>query len=464
MLRKVGPQLAFAVLTLGLLAVGGGRIVQPLYPVLALAIALWLETRGVAAYVPFVLWLWTMTPFVRRVADLQAGWQDPSMILLTPYLITAWPAMKQFALMVMSPGQTTVMPGLALFVMPAIGVMIGLPLGFAASPPTALLETLNWLVPLGFGWYVAGSIDDLPNVERAAVRAFIATGFIIGAYGIYQFFAIPAWDAEWMRNSEMATIGRPEPYLVRVFSTMHSPGVVGFFLLVPLVLWLARPTFVALPTACVTMVSLVLSQVRTAWLGFTIATMLLILAMTARSRIRLVLLVAVGALCVGPLMSSPEVADVASNRFRTIFQPDDDVSAVSRWEGHLRAIEFIGTRPFGSGIGSVDQRIEDVISMRDSVIVATLVQFGIMGAGFYWVGLWLLFLNLWRYYRRAPNAEAFGLACAGLGLLGTFGFGVVTAGGSPGVLLWLVGGLAVARRRQAAVQWWRVMSTQRLAS
>jgi O-Antigen ligase len=340
--------------------------------------------------------------------------------------------------------------GGVVFALAAGAAAVAVPFGVMASPTAAVMALLNWGVPLAFGWYVAVSAPP-EEVERAVSRVLRTVPIVVGAYGVWQFLAPQPWDAEWMRQSEMTTIGRPEPFEVRVFSTMHSPGVLGFFLIVPLVLWLARPTVPGLPAACLAGVTLVLSQVRTAWLGLAVSTAFVLLIVPARVRIRMLALGAVAILCITPFLVSPDVAELASARFATLAEPDDDASALSRLEGHLLAFDFVATHPLGVGLGGSEPRIEQVISLNDSVIVSTLVQFGVLGALAYGLSLVLSGLLLWRYYTTAPSLEGAGLACAGLGLLATVGLGVATAG-PPGVLFWLITGVAAARERSRVPQ------------
>ena len=116
-----------------------------------------------------------------------------------------------------------------------------MPVGLLVGPSTAALEILNWFLPLCFGWYIATRADDVHRIEAAAASTFIAGAFVTGLYGMYQFVSPPLWDINWMQRSGMTTIGRPVPFEVRVFGTMHSPGILASFLVIPLVLWLARP-------------------------------------------------------------------------------------------------------------------------------------------------------------------------------------------------------------------------------
>jgi hypothetical protein len=113
---------------------------------------------------------------------------------------------------------------------------------------------------------------------------------------------------------------------------------------------------------------------------------------------------------------------------------------------------FVAANPLGAGLGASPPEIEQSVGMRDSTGIAGLVQFGILGMALYGLGLCILIERFVRYYRFATSPEALGLACVGLGMLSTAGLGIPTAG-PPGMLLWLIGGLATASvmRRHATV-------------
>jgi hypothetical protein len=451
MVKTKAPPLLLVALVVAAIGLHMGGRLQYAYPAAAIVIGLWLYRVSTSAYVSFVLWLWMLTPLARRLADWQGGWRDPSLILLAPYLVTAWPALLRLGRGLLALAAMARVPsrrlapaaGGLVFVLAAAGAAVGVPFGIMASPSAAIMATLNWFVPLAFGWAVASAARP-DEIERAAAGTFRYAPLLIGAYGIWQFLGPQPWDTEWMRFSEMTTIGRPEPFEVRVFSTMHSPGVLGFFLLVPLVLWLARPTLRGLPAACLASIALVLSQVRTAWLGLAVATLFVLLKLPHRMRLRVVVLAALATLCVTPFLFSPEVAEMVSARFATLSRTEDDASALARFEGHLLAFDFVGAHPLGAGLGRTDERVGQVMSINDSTLVALLIQFGVVGTCLYVAAIALLFAQLWRYYRTARSPEAIGLSCAGFGLLSTALLGAVTTG-APGVLFWLIGGLAAAR-------------------
>jgi hypothetical protein len=439
----------------GALASGGGRLIQLGYPLAVLLVGMWLHRVSQPRYISFVLWVWMLTPLVRRLADYQAGWRDPSPILLAAYLVTAWPALLRLARALLALGalvsdpsaRIAAAPGMGLFTLAALGVCAGVPFGMIAAPTSAVMAMLNWLVPIGFGWYLATLEDELGEVEHAVASTFLWAGLVVGSYGFWQYWSPQPWDAEWMRNSEITTIGQPEPFAVRVFSTMHSPGVLGAFLVAPLVIWMGRPRLLALPAAIAVAVTLVLSQVRTAWIAVAVATGLALLKAPARIRVRALVLASVAGVCVIPLLLSPEIADMAAERFATLTRPDSDASALSRLEGHVLAFDYVASHPFGGGLGFSEPRLEHLISINDSLVIATLVQFGLVGSLCYAVGLVLVLVKLASHYRHAASAESTALACVGLGLLATFWLGATT-GGPPGMVFWLIGGLAIAGEAQ----------------
>ena len=81
--RALWPLAAMGAPCVVLLGLGQADLLRVAYLLLALVIGRYLQKHDTGRYVGFVLWLWYLSPFVRRVADLDAGWQDPSLVLLT---------------------------------------------------------------------------------------------------------------------------------------------------------------------------------------------------------------------------------------------------------------------------------------------------------------------------------------------------------------------------------------------
>src|SRR5690606_31985599 len=104
---------------------------------------------GTADYVKFVMWLWVLSPLVRRIADFQAGWQNPSLVLLTPYLVTSLCAVHVAARLLLTPHavRPSLPVGTTAFALAVLGTVVGVPMGLLLRNPDAVQETLNWLIP-----------------------------------------------------------------------------------------------------------------------------------------------------------------------------------------------------------------------------------------------------------------------------------------------------------------------------
>lgn len=454
-MRLRWPVAVLAIFTAAVLGAHAGGMLRFAFPMLAVFLGLYLEGTSTPRYLVFVMWLWALTPLVRRLADLQGGWQDPSTIILTPYLVTSLCVVQMFLRVVVLRTRSLQVPaGAVVFAAVALGAGIGLPIGLLMFPSAAALEALNWLLPPALAWRIALLTErQLADIEHTLAATFQEIALVVGVYAVYQLVAAPVWDTDWMGNVAMNSIGRPAPFELRVFSTMHSPGVLALFVVVPLTIWLARPRMSGVPAACCATAAMLMSQVRAAWLGFAIAAVLVAAGLPTRLRLRVLMLVPLVALGLLPFTSVPDISDVFSARLATLTEPSNDGSALSRLEGHAFALDFVADHPFGGGMGFTDPRLEEFLGMRDSVFVASFVQFGIAGGLTYVVGFCGLFVLMWEYYRRAVTSERLGLACAGLAILSTAALGTVTAGPT-GIVVWTIGGLAAANR--AHVLAWRV--------
>jgi hypothetical protein len=458
------PQALFAVMVAGLIAAHMAGMARLAYAGGALAVGLYLVRLHPPAYVGFVLWLWLLTAFVRRLADLSAGWQEPSVVLLTPYLVTLLSVVPFVERTIRRQPFAGYRPaGLAMFGLVAAGTMTGLPLGFMSGPQGALLEALNYFTPLALGLYIAMANDWAAEIEERVIATFRYAALVVGLYGIYQFTVAPVWDTSWMVNSEMVTIGRPEPFGIRVFSTMHSPGVLGVFVAMALILWVARPTVTGIPAAAAASITLLLSQVRSAWLMFLIGAALVVTTLRPAQQLKAILLAVLALLMMGTLLVTPEMSEMVDQRMKTFEQIDEDTSGLARVMGHEVALELVTRRPLGMGIGQTDATIESYVSMRDSTIIAGLVQFGLVGALLYFSGLAVVLVHVWRYYRRAETHHGAALGCAGLALLAISSLGVMSAG-PMGICFWLVAGLAVADRHRARLRAAAAMAAEPEAS
>ena len=70
------------------LVVHAGGVLRYAFPAGSLAVGTFLYWRYPLLYVGFTWWIWFLAAFVRRLVDVQAGWVDPSPVLLAPFFVT----------------------------------------------------------------------------------------------------------------------------------------------------------------------------------------------------------------------------------------------------------------------------------------------------------------------------------------------------------------------------------------
>ena len=88
MRRALGLQ---AVLALGVAAIGlspAAGTLNFLYTPLIVAFAAWLLFFRPLGYIGFVVWVWMLTPLVRRLADYASGYHVVSIVMIAPLAAT----------------------------------------------------------------------------------------------------------------------------------------------------------------------------------------------------------------------------------------------------------------------------------------------------------------------------------------------------------------------------------------
>ena len=349
--RPIGLLIALTLLFGGVAGSFGGAasLVQLGFPVAAVVVGAWLLiTRRAAAYVEFLLWLWLLTPTLRRVIDLSVGWTPVSPIMAAAPIATLLcllPALTGRRRVDRTMGAALITSLAAV----ASGVIVGvLTIGVGAP----LAAALTWLPPLALGLYVAtsgphDSAELLAVVRRTALLGCLA----LGSYGIFQFVSPPSWDVFWLANAPITSAGYGEPYQVRVFSTLNSPApfaaVLGA-LLVVLTGCPARSRWLSMVAA---FVAFGLSLVRTAWLGYVVA----LFALLSPSRARLLRSAAVGIglpVLLLVLYGGPLTEVIASRFVDTTASGTQDESLSDRTRFYRTLLPQVLADPVGDGLGS----------------------------------------------------------------------------------------------------------------
>lgn len=427
---------------------GAARLVTPAVVAGAIVVGVLLARVQPLAALEFALWLWLLGPQIRRVVDLHTGYHEPSMLLVAAPLasLAALPYVRRVRHWRLRRAVRPLMVALAAI---AVGYAVGA-LRIGPQPATAAL--LSWAVPILFGLQVVAVTDDVAQLRATVERVFVWGTLIVGVYGVVQFYAIPAWDAHWMRNVPMNSIGSPAPFEVRVFSTLNAPGPLGAYLAAA-VLYLADARHrLRVPAQIAGYMALALSLVRAAWLACALGLVLLLIV--GRPRAKAAVLCALAAVTVAVLQISGPLQTVIADRIDETRDGRHDDSYSARVDLHSEMVPALADEVIGQGLGATGTAGQHAGDDAPGTVTldSGLIDFG------YSLGLPLALLALGALgfggmdlarigVRR--GAVSPGFVAAGLSVLVQVAFGN-TLTGVGGVILFLLWGLAIREIVDAA--------------
>lgn len=358
-------------------------LVELAYPVVALCGALILVRRRPDAYLEFILWMWLLTPGVRRIVDYAGGWNPVSPVMLAaplatlaaaPLVLRRWGALP--------PRQAR--PLRIVMVIVAYAAALGaVRNGIGASIADALL----WTSPLVLAFYVLAQQTHQADFTTALRRVAVLAALLLGAYGVFQYIAIPPWDAYWMQNAPLNSIGSPEPFEVRVFSTLNSAGPFGTVMAV-LLLIIASAGRAARSgwrqvALLVGLAGLGLSSARTGWLVLIVGMAVILLLGRAQSRAGVVWVVTGMALflAVGGPLSAVVIDRAEESR---VISEDDSFQARTNLYASFGPVVL--ANPVGAGLGATGVATKvgntgqlGALGNLDSGLLSALHTFGLTG-------------------------------------------------------------------------------------
>ncbi|MFC1548657.1 glucose-6-phosphate isomerase [Candidatus Omnitrophota bacterium] len=313
------------------------------YPALAFMVGAVFYFRDPPLYVAYTWWIWFLNPLVRRVVDYQVGWDPLNPVTLTPYLVTMLTFLtffRWFQRLFSSAGFPLgiILTGIG------YGYFIGIVKNGALS---ASYDLLMWMAPVLFAIHLMYFWRQYPQFRDIITRTFVWGIMVMGLYGIFQFFAPPVWDRYWVQNAPMGSIGFAEPFLLRIFSTLNSPGPFANVMLAGLLLIFSGKGLIRIFAAIPGYTSFFLSLVRAAWGGWLAGIIFMAVNATGRLRMRLIALSLIMGLLIFPLLSFGPIAERINERFRTFGFLRWDASLSRRVEFHS---EYMG-RAFGNILG-----------------------------------------------------------------------------------------------------------------
>lgn len=431
--------LGLALITVAAIAVGAGSILRYVFPAGALAVGFFLYLRYPLIYVSYTWWIWFLTPFVRRLADWKSSYQEPSTILLAPYLVTFIVILNFIQEIPKAPKQ-----GSLPFILSAIGILYALMIGYVnLSPAELVVPLLNWFTPVLFGCYLYCHWREYPAYSQTIRRTFLWMVIVAGAYGIYQYMQVPEWDALWVNSSGLySSLGRPESGNMRVFSTMNHAGPFSVAILAGLMMLFSDKSPLKVPASGAGYLAFLLTQVRSSWLGWIIGLLVLGASLKPKLQMRLFMTIFVMAIAVVPLAMIEPFDEVIQSRLDSFSNLEEDTSYNGRLGIYTTHLGTALRSVIGFGLGGLDQIGETL----DSAVLDTLLTLGWIGTLFYITGLLIAALAL--FQGQEARFDTFASACRAITLAMVFMllFGNLFLDLS-GVILWGFLGLGLAANR-----------------
>lgn len=375
-----------------LVLVGRPGLLVYYYPLSAFGLGIWLYAVAPGMYIGFTLWVWFLTPFMRRLLDYEAGMFNPTNpAMLAPLLVTLVAGVSLFRY-----GGRFQSQSFFPFVLLLCGILHGYIIGaVTVGVQSATFAVLSWILPLLFGLHIAFLWRQYPAMT-SILRSTVTWGLLVmGSYGLYQFFAGPSWDMMWLDQSNMwLTMGQPEPMQFRVFSTLNSTGPYAFVVCAILLLLIQGRggwTKLALIPGYLTFL---LTLVRSAWLGWFVGvTFLVFWRLKGRLRKRLLGVLIATVLLGVPFFVFTPVSQNVVQRAQTFTDLEEDASFRARAGLYARGAKRVLSTPLGYGLGSFGVAAKlskgEVVSF-DSGVFDVLFSLGWLGTLCYGAGIALL--------------------------------------------------------------------------
>lgn len=413
-------------------------------PLLSFAIAAALLWRDrTASLMCFVLWCFTFAPFLRRLIDFRIGWLEPNPVLLVPYA-AALPVLVVLPSLVWSRGY----PQRGPFMVLLVSILYGLLVGFVFGRTTgAAVDALRFALPPLMGALLLGARDGAERLRGFFLAYATLALLLCGLYAVWQYVTAPGWDAYWMAEAALNSIGRPEPYDIRVFSTWNSPGSFSFFLLATLLTLASAPILRSAPSMLAGFAALLLTLVRSAWLGLAVGLLCLFVLGGLRMRARLVVLGALTAFAFPAIALIPEASETLEKRYRSLFQVGSDESANDRLLIYAQFTTELEAFPLGQGLG-IGGRLNSETDTQSRTIDSGLVEvglaLGVFGGLAYLGSVASIALRAMWAGRGRPELAGFVAVVLVFSLLN---LGVVTSAGEMGIFFWVAVALLLRAER-----------------
>ena len=446
--------MALLAVVVALSAVGAGTIARPLFMVFALVICWMARRRSPWLYLSATLWFWLITAFVRRMIEWRGGFNSGDIVLATPSLtaLLILPDILKCRGLLTRPGV-----GYALLLFAC--VMYGLFVSFVHGELLAgSYAGVDWVIPVFYLFLFICNAERIDEAEAHVATFMTFSLLFVVPYSLYQYFLMPDWDAVWLVQSGMGSIGHPLPMESRVFGPVNNPGMLAIWLGTCLVLLSYFRGRVLLLLTPFIFLLVMIGMVRAVY-GSVILAMIAGVA-TGRGGFGRLLMVALAVGVsgyIGLAVLNPVVTDQITKRLQSMQNLSADDSAQVRAQIYAETPALINANPFGLGLGSqgrgqAAQASGALATVNvDSGPLSVFLALGWGAGSLYIFGIVMLIFRTLFVGRRYNSGVASAMAAASIVAFGTFPF--INVIGFNGVVMWICLGypLAVEIRATGAV-------------
>lgn len=393
-----------------LLLAHGGRVVERVYLPMTALLGLYLCLKFPRVYLAFAVQIISITGLVNRIAMGQSVFRTKSSLLAAPFLVVALGGVRMWR--ARPPGIFSLVFTLPLLAIAyAAGVTI-----FSGHLRLMTIPLASWLCPIFFGLYCYANEDENGVLAKMYVQSMVWAGVFIAVYGLLQYASPFQWDIDWLSQMQSQgaalSMGTPEPFAIRIFSSVSSPASASVFLATGILLLSRIKSRWRYPAMACAIATLVFTSVRAAWLAFALAAVILLLRASAAARVQVVVgavILVMVALAAG---QTPQ-GDAVLARFNTFGDIKQDHSLRDRQLDIHNAMAMVRDKPFGGGLGYLQTSPDVRFSTVDVGAVAIPIDLGYLGTLLYLAGLLISFamLQIPEIYK---NSEYLGLAVVSL--------------------------------------------------
>ena len=382
-------------------------IVECLILFLIVAPAVWMALNRSSWLIDYAIFVLAFNRGLRRIVDYYVNeeFNPRSPISLSPLLV----AMLLFIPVLQNTDRIT--PQLRkIFGLFSVAIAGGFAVGFLLNKFAAVYSLAEWLSGLAALAFAATQRASSSEANRWIKSAgWAALG--VAAYGWWQYYTIPAWDAMWLEQSGMqGYMGQPIPTQMTLFSTMNERGPCGTFLAwaaIPMILsrqWRNPLGWIAIVFVIAT---IFLTGTRSNFIVMAVVAVLYPALSRGRGAFRMLVLAALSVLVISFGASRIPGAERFAARYTAEEIHGEGSSLQGRLEIYRMGLSTIARNPLGLGLGSsgMGKRVEGGEGVvGDSGYVQIFAQFGWLGGIAFFAAFTLMWKELTRRSRNAVNA------------------------------------------------------------